>query len=114
MTGAGSLDRRIRFEMRNAVEDGRGNTVSGDWLLQFTVWAKRTYRRGGEGVLAARLESRQPVILRIRNSRRARTITADWRAVDDRDGTVYNIRENPQETDDRAYLEMLVESGVAV
>lgn len=110
---AGELDRRLSFERRVEVDDGYGNT-SGDWELQFTVAANRKWLRGGETVLAARLESRQPVILTIRNSAQARAITADWRAVDTRSGAVYNLRENPKEGESRAYLEMLAESGVAV
>lgn len=110
---AGGLDQRFRFEKREEADDGYGNTVTGDWLPQFTVWAGRKYLRGGESVIADRLQARQPAILRIRNSSQARQITAEWRAVDDRTGTVFAIRENPTVTDDRAYLEMLVESGVA-
>lgn len=113
MSGAGSLDRRIRFEKRMEKNDGRGNPVSGDWLPQFTLWARRRWLRGGETVLAARLESRQPVVLTVRATGRSRLITSDWRAVDEGDGAVYNIRENPKEGDSRAYLDMLAESGVA-
>lgn len=113
MTGAGKLDRRLSFYARREHSDGAGNTVS-DWVLQFSVAAGRVFLNGGESVLAARLESRQPVVLTIRNSTQARQITNDWRAVDTRDGRNFNIRENPKETDDRGYLEMLAESGVAV
>ncbi|NRP70607.1 hypothetical protein ILFOPFJJ_01488 [Ensifer psoraleae] len=112
MIGGGKLDRRLRFEKREGQEDQYGNTVS-TWVLQFTEAAHRVWLRGGETVMAARLESRQPVIITIRNSARARTVTADWRAVDTRDGRVYNLRENPKESDNRGYLEMLAEGGVA-
>lgn len=113
MTGSGELDQRFRFEKRAEMDDGYGNTVAGAWELQFTVAAKRAFRRGGEQVLAARLQARQPAIITIRNSRQARQITAEWRAVDDRTGTVFAIREEPTETDDQLFLEMLAESGVA-
>lgn len=111
---AGSLDRRLSFERRTEVKDGYGNVESEEWTPQFTAAANRKWLRGSEGVLAARLESRQPAILKIRNSGDARSISNDWRAVDTRDGTIYNIRENPKESDNRGYLEMLAESGVAV
>ena len=114
MVGAGRLDRRLSFERRTEVDDGYGNTVAGDWTPQFTTAANRKWLRGGEAVMAARLESRQPVILTIRNSVAARHVGSDWRAVDARSGEIYNIRENPKESDDRMYLEMLAESGVAV
>ncbi|MDW9855062.1 head-tail adaptor protein [Sinorhizobium meliloti] len=113
MTAAGKLDRRLRFEARQEIDNGHGSPMSGDWLLRFTVWGKRLFLRGGETVLAARLESRQPAILTIRDSKQAREITSDWRVVDTSDGRVYNIRENPKLSDDRAFLEMLVEAGVA-
>lgn len=109
---AGRLDQRFRFEKRIEADDGYGNS-QGDWHVQFTLWAGRKFLRGGEAVLAARLEARQPAILTIRNSTDARQITADWRAIDDRTETVYAIREDPKMTDDRAFLEFLVEAGVA-
>jgi head-tail adaptor len=109
---AGQLDRRLRFEKRQDVDDGHGNSV-GEFVHQFTVAANRKFLTGGEGVLAARLTARQPAIVTIRNSAAGRGIQAEWQAVDTRDATVYNIREKPKETDDRHWLEMLVESGVA-
>lgn len=113
MIGAGKMDRRIRFERREDVDDGYGNTVAGDWTPQFEQAAHRQWLRGGESVFAARLESRQPAIITVRDSAQARSVTADWRAVDTRDGRIYNIRENPKESDDRRFLEMLAESGVS-
>jgi len=57
----------------------------------------------------------------IRTSTQARRITADWRAVDARAGQdehgkpriVYQIKEPPRESENRAYLEFLVVRGVA-
>lgn len=112
MVGAGKLDRRLQFERRVETDDGYGNVV-GSWVPEFTVAAHRKWLRGGESVMAARLESKQPVILTIRNSVQARTIGNDWRATDTRDSRVYNIREIPKESETRGYLEMLAESGVA-
>ena len=111
MTGAGELDRRIRFEKRLEAEDGFGNE-QGSWAEQFECWAKRQFLRGGEQVIASRLESRQPAILTVRNSVNTRMITSEWRAIDKRDGRIFNIREDPKESDDRAMLEMLAEAGV--
>lgn len=110
---AGDLSQRYRFERRVEVADGSGN-FEGGWELQFTVAANRKYLRGGESVMASRLDAKSPVILRIRSSAQARTITNDWRAVDARTAEIFNIRERPQESDDRAFLEMLCHSGVAV
>lgn len=120
MPGAGDLDRTFRFEKRQEVEDGYGNTVD-QWMPQFTARGMRAFLRGGESIIASRLEGRQPAILTIRNHAAAREITNDWRAVDVFGGNdefgvpkvAFNIRENPKLTDDRLFLEMLVESGVA-
>lgn len=110
---AGRLDRRLRFEERQEVSNGAGG-FRGEWVHQFTVAAGRKWLRGGEAVIGARLEGRQPAILTIRSSLQARGIGHDWRAVDERDGRVFNLRESPKESDDRAYLEMLAESGVTI
>lgn len=116
MPGAGSLDCRVQFQRRGEKNDGYGNTVSGEWEPQFERWAEIRFMRGSESVLAARLEARRPVIITIRNSLQARLITHDWRAVEivgAVTGTVFNIREDPVRTDDRGFLQMLAESGVA-
>lgn len=110
---AGRLDRRLRFEKRQEVENGAGNFVAG-FVAQFECAAHVMWMRGTEAVMAARLESRQPAILTIRVCEQAKQIGNDWRAVDVRDPRrVYNIRELPRETEDRAFFEMLAESGVA-
>ncbi len=63
--------------------------------------------------MASRLTAKGPVIVTIRNSTQARRIAPEWRAQDARTGVYYNVREQPREGESRAYLEMLVESGVA-
>ena len=113
MVGAGDLRERFTIQRRVNSQDGHGNSV-GPWADQFTVWGGIEFRRGGEGVLAARLAARQPAILTIRNSAQARGILASDRAVNARTGEVFNIRELPREArENRGFLEMLVEAGVA-
>lgn len=108
---AGRLNQKFRFEQRSDVADGYGNTKAA-WATVFTHAAARKFLRGGETVQAARLEGRQPVLLTIRSSAASRAVTTDWRAVDDRSGETYNIRAvNP--TEDRKYIDILCESGVA-
>lgn len=112
MTGAGSLNGRVTFSRFVSVEDEYGGHA-GVWQDQFTAAASITWSRGGETVLAGRLQGKQPAILRIRTSAAARGITPDWRVRDARSGEAYNIREKPrEERDSRGYLEMLVEAGV--
>jgi len=109
---AGRLDRRYRFESRTSVEDGAGN-FEGDWVPQYECSGGRKYLRAGEAVLAGRLTAKSPVILTIRNCIAARQIQPEWRAVDTRTLEVFAIKERPQESDNRGYMEMLCESGVA-
>ena len=114
MPAAGKLRYRLQFSMRQTLADGYGNTDSGEWVDQFNpVWAGIRFLRGGEDVLASRLEARGPAILTIRNSVNARQITHEWRARDTETDEIYQIKERPRLTDDRAFLEMLAETGVA-
>jgi head-tail adaptor len=79
---------RIRFDQR-ALD---ANQVrQGPWEEGFTVWAETTWLRGGEGVVAQRLEGKQPVAFSIRDSAQARTITTGFRAVDSRTQQVFDV-----------------------
>lgn len=66
------------------------------------------FLRGGESVMQARLESRNPVVIAVRNSERARQVTSEWRIVID--GRDYHLKEDPRPTENRRYLEMLAEA----
>lgn len=108
---AGDLDSRATFSRRERVETDMGGTLD-QWLSQFSVWAAVKHLRGGEAIMQARLASRNPVILTIRNSTQARRITSEWQVeLRDRTGIrkVYELREDPRPIERGAYLEMLVE-----
>jgi SPP1 family predicted phage head-tail adaptor len=109
---AGRLDRRLRLDKRQDISDEYGNTVA-DWHEQFSCAAGVKFLRGGESVIAARLTAKGPAIVTLRNSAQARGVTAGWRAVDARSGVEYAVREAPRESDNRGYLEFMVEAGVA-
>lgn len=109
---AGSLKERIAIQARSVVDDGYGNTVSGPFADVFTVWAGYTYLRGTEAVMAARLESRQPVVVRVRASSQTKTITNDHRVRDTRSGEFLNIRVVTPDVDG-AFIDLLCEAGVA-
>ncbi|RJP54316.1 MAG: head-tail adaptor protein [Anaerolineaceae bacterium] len=113
MPTAGELDCRFTFQKRQTTAgDGYGN-FQADWQTQFTVWTKRIFVRGGEQVIAARLEGRQPGVLTVRASPDTRLISTDWRAVNAEDATeIWNIR-SVQPGVDRDEIEFLVERGVA-
>lgn len=111
---AGSGDLREKFIIRRATltDDGYGGQTE-TWTDYLTCAASITFSRGGETVIAARLQAQQPAILRIRTSAAARDIKPTDKAVNARTGEVWNIREYPREArDNRGYLEMLVQSGV--
>ncbi len=110
-TSAGDLRERVTFSSEEAGSDDAGGTVTG-FVDRFTVWAQYTHLRGGEAVLAARLEGRHSQIIRIRASTQTRQITTDWRATDARTGQVFNIRDvTPMP--DRMWIDILVQSGAA-
>jgi SPP1 family predicted phage head-tail adaptor len=108
---AGDLKRRVAFDKRSNASDGAGGTTTA-FAEQFVVWAKYIHLRGGESVMAARLDGRHQQIVRVRTSTNTRLITSDWRARDNRNGTVFAIRDVTP-TEDGAWLDFLCETGVA-
>ena len=109
--GGGQLIELVAFDDRVAQADGMGNT-EGDWQEQFQCRAGYTYLRGGEAVMASRLEGVQPIQVRIRSTPETRRIEADWRMRDMRSGIAFAIKSIA--APDRAFLDLVVQSGVAV
>lgn len=109
---AGSLRARVHCQKRVEIDDGMGNTY-GDWQTQFTIAAGFIPKNGGEQVLAGRLQGVQAYIVTIRQSIQSREITPEWRLIDARDDRVFNIRSLADPTGKRAWLELLVQDGVA-
>jgi SPP1 family predicted phage head-tail adaptor len=110
--GAGDLYYRVAFDQRAEVEDGMGNTVA-DWQEQFQCRAAYRHLRGGESVMAGRLQGKHAQVIIVRASSQTRQVSTDWRARDARTGDVFNIRDVTVETD-RAFISFLCERGVAV
>jgi SPP1 family predicted phage head-tail adaptor len=110
--GAGSLKERVSFAVRGEQDDGYGNSVAG-WVEQFQTAGAYTNLRGGETVIAARLENRHPVVVRVRSSVATRGVTSDWRLTDIRTGRQYAIRDVTHDVG-RAYIDFLCESGVTI
>jgi SPP1 family predicted phage head-tail adaptor len=108
---AGDLRYKIHCQKRVQIDDGAGNTV-GDFATQFTVRAAYRHLRGGETVIASRLENRHPIIITVRASSQTRQIVSDWRLVDAHDGTAWAVRDVTYETD-RQWISLLCERGVA-
>ena len=109
----GALRERVTFEEAIQVPDGAGG-YSSTWVPAIAaVPAEFKYLRGGETVTAARLEARQPLIVRVMATDQTGDIKTNWRIVDLTDGAVMNIR-SKERTKDRRYFEFLAEAGVPV
>lgn len=89
------------------MRDADGNIVQFHEAV-VTVWANLLSLKGGENVMQGRMLGRSPAIVTLRASSTSRQITAEWRV--SVGGRVYEVREHPRETQDRAMLEMLVEA----
>lgn len=108
---SGDLRERVAFD-RRVVEDVEGGSVRSDWAEQLTVPARIRPLRGGEGVIAARLQGTQPVVITVRYSSATKTIDPSWRCRDARTGREYNIRTaTPDER--RVWVDLLCEAGPA-
>lgn len=109
--GGGSLDQRVGFAKRGEFEDGLGGK-SENFAEVFCCAAGFVHLRGGESVLAARLQGQHTQVIRVRSFSLSRQVTTDWRIEDKRTRTLFNIRDiTPSE--DRMYLDFLCQSGVA-
>lgn len=107
---AGSLYDKITFSTITEVPDGHGGFEPTP--TDFTVRANIRYLRGGETVQAARLTGKQPVVVTVRRSSATAALTTDDKMRDARTGTEYQIRAIVP-TEDRQFMEITAESGVA-
>lgn len=116
MRRIGSGDLRYKIDCQKKIDgvDELGHPVpgAGGWVTQFSVHAAYRHLRGGEDVMAGRLQGHHAQVITVRASSQARQITAGWRLVDARDGTVFNVRDVTAETD-RMWITLLAERGVA-
>jgi head-tail adaptor len=109
--GAGELKHRIAFDKRVFADDGYGNSV-GEFQEQFQTHAGFVHLRGGEAVIASRLEGQHVQVIFVRASTQVRDVSGDWQIRDVRTGVAYNIRDITL-ADDRKWLDFLTQSGVA-
>lgn len=109
--GAGHLDRRVTLEKPTATPDGMGGTEAG-WETVAEVGAGFRYLRGTEAVMAGRLQGRLTAVVTIKRSPTTAAVTTDWRLSEGTPATIWNVR-SVIPSDDRDFLELTCESGVA-
>jgi len=107
----GDLFNRIAFDKRAEIDRGDGVTV-GAWEEQFQVLAGYVHMRGGEAVMAGRLQGRHSQVMFVQASDQTRLVTTEWQVRDVRSGIAYAVRDITP-SDDRLWLDFLCESGVA-
>ena len=112
---AGKLTERVtiarRIEINPDAPNDYGNTVA-DWADEGTVSAEYIHLRGGEAVMAGRLQGRHPQIVRVRASALTRQVETHWRVTDARTGTHFNVRDVTPDPG-RAWIDWLCEVGTA-
>lgn len=121
--GAGDLYYRVAFLKREEIDDGMGNKVGDKLVEQFQCRAAFRQLRGGESVMAGRLQGKHTQVIIVRASSQTRQVTTDWIVRDVRasvevepgqfTGDLFNIRDVTHETD-RMWVSLLCERGVAV
>jgi hypothetical protein len=108
------FNRRVAFFRLSGADDGAGNKVGGELEEQFKTRANLAYRNGGESVLAARLENRQPAILSVRQSSLADQIDADWLcSISFKVGTelvprMFDVKERPRLAQNNTIYQFLI------
>lgn len=114
-TSAGELYYRVGLEAR--VEENPdspfdyGNTES-EFREQFACRAAYVHLRGGEDVMASRLQGHHVQVIRVRSAASTRTITTDWRVRDKTTDELFNIRDITRDVG-RQFIDLLCEKGVA-
>lgn len=111
-TAAPQLFHLVSFHQPVQSPNGQGGVIE---TFSEAFYCRAGFRslRGGETVIASRLAGKQPVVVTIRYSAAAARVTPEWRMHDDRSGEAYNIRSIVL-TDDRRWLELTAERGVAL
>lgn len=107
-----SRPKRVAFDSPSLAPDGSGGQEAG-WSEEYICSARFAYLRGGETVMAGRLEGKQPVIARIRRNSASLQINPTWRLRETSTGEAFNIR-SAQPTPDEMEVDILCESGVAI
>ncbi len=102
MTTSGRLRERISLQ-RQAL-DAKGRSL-GQWTEAARFWADLIYLRGGEQVMAQRLQGVQTVVMTVRVTSVSAVVDNAWRAVNVRSRQIYDIKAAVL-SDDRAFVQI--------
>lgn len=111
--GAGKIRERVAFDARQEIDDGHGNTVAGDFVEQFIEPARIFSKLGGERIVADRLASIAPVVIRVRYWRMTALIQPGWQARNVRTSVVYNITHVANMDEKKQWLDITAVAGEA-
>jgi len=104
---AGDLIHSVAFGKRVEQGDEFGNT-QGPFAEQFSCRAAYLHLKGGESVLAARLEGKHSQVIRVRFNSNTRQITADWYVKDKRTDMLFAVSDvTPSEN--RQFVDVLID-----
>lgn len=102
--GAGNLRSKVMFQRRT--EDANGDLL-GPFEDVSARAAEIIYLRGGEPVMAQRLQGVQPAVVAVYADSVTRTVTNAWRLIDSNTGQIHEITAPPTITPDRRWVEIL-------
>ena len=104
------LDTRVMFCRPSEGERTETGGSKEGWNEEFPAWAAARYLRGGEAVMASRMQGRRPAILILRKRSVLGAIRLDW--IVKFGGQSYQVRELPKRREDGATVETLVEAKI--
>jgi head-tail adaptor len=82
MTGAGQLNRVMRFQKRTMSDDGFGGTVPGPFATVFTAHCRFVVRAGDELVISNVPRGVRTVEITTRDHAGSRQVNTTWRVLD--------------------------------
>lgn len=105
---AGQLNKRVAFfSPVETLRSPTGGSKAG-WNEEFSAWASVRFLRGGEQVMASRMQGKRPAIITVRKRSEVEQVSLDWTV--QFDGLTYQVRELPKPVDGTALVELLVEA----
>lgn len=113
MTQPGELREVLDLQKRGDTTDEYGNVTEGGgpYETQWSTPARIRTLKAGETVIASRLAGTATLVATIRWQPAVADLATDWRAVNGRNGTTYNIRAITVD-ERKAFVDILMESGV--